>query len=229
MNELEKLEKIIGYKFKNKSILEKSLCHISYANFVGKPAESNERLEFLGDTVLNMIVSDILFKKHPDVDEGKLTRLRASLVNSKATSRYAKRIGLDKFILFAPQENEINVNPDIYSDFFEALIGAIYLDGGIESCIRFIKRIVDFTEATDTLDYKTKLQEFVQKEYGILPKYEVKNTKGPEHNKTFYVVVKVKGRIKGHGEGKSKKEAEQNAAKQALELIKVKKDKSNKN
>ncbi|RLD17434.1 MAG: ribonuclease III [Caldiserica bacterium] len=219
MDEIEVLENRIGYKFKDKKILEQALQHSSYLALKGEKSYPGERLEFLGDAVLNFVVSSEIVEKFPDADEGKLTRLRASLVNSKNLSKCASRIKLKDFVKFAPQIKEEVKSPELLADFFESLIGAVYVDGGISAAEEVIKNLIDFSKATDAVDFKTQLQELVQKKYGVLPEYEVVSEKGPEHKKIFEVVVKIKGRMRGRGEGRSKKIAEQKAAEEAIKKL----------
>ncbi|RLD16670.1 MAG: ribonuclease III [Caldiserica bacterium] len=219
MDEIEILEKRIGYRFKDKNLLRQALEHSSYLSLKGEKSYHGERLEFLGDAVLNFVVSSEIVKRFPDADEGKLTRLRASLVNSNYLSKCASKIKLEDFIKFAPQLRE-EKSPELIADFFESLIGAIYVDGGISAVKEVIKNLIDFDKATDAVDFKTQLQEVVQRKYSILPEYEVVSEKGPEHRKIFEVVVKIKGKVRGRGEGRSKKMAEQKAAEEAIRKMK---------
>jgi len=223
MSEWSDLEKKIGYKFKEKRLFKQALSHSSYASTSGEGLLSNERMEFLGDAVLGLIVSQKLFHSHPGASEGQLTRLRASLVNAQNLAQIAQYLDLASLIRFQG-EKERKENSHILSNCLEALLGAIYLDGGIRKLGKVIDLIVDFKKATDRQDFKTRLQEWTQKKHSALPVYSVEKEEGPEHEKQFEVSVKIVGKIKGRGTGKNKKEAEQNAAQNALIHILEKKE-----
>ncbi|TZE83632.1 ribonuclease III [Calorimonas adulescens] len=218
------LEKDIGYKFKNKSLLKLALTHSSYAN-EQKEDGSNERLEFLGDSVLSLVVSEYIYRQLPEIDEGSLSKLRALIVCEPALAKKARNIKLSSYLRLSHGEELSGggKRASILADAFEALIGAIYLDGGIESVGSFIKRFVldDFDEVyrgINGFDYKSRLQEYVQKNNYTIS-YIVINESGPDHDKTFDVQVTINEKIMGRGVGKTKKEAEQNSAKEALEKL----------
>lgn len=222
-----KFESIINYKFREKDLLIEALTHSSYANEKkSKKNKYNERLEFLGDAVLGIIISDYLFINYPELPEGELTKTRAKIVCEPTLSNCARTIDLGDFLLLGKGEEATGgrTRTSILADAFEALIGAIYIDGGIEESKRFILHfmgeiIEDAICGKIFIDYKTKLQEILQSENNIKITYEVINEKGPDHNKTFYTHVKKNNEIIGHGIGKSKKESEQNAAKMALKDV----------
>ncbi len=220
------LEKNINYVFKNKKYLRTALTHSSYANERKNKLECNERLEFLGDSVLGFIVSDYIFKNCSKMPEGDLTKVRASLVCEKSLSTFARQINLGEFIVLSNGErnNGGAFRPSILCDAFEAVIAAIYMDAGIEAARKFVLRfIIPCLDNPSSLksagDYKTQLQEIVQKNPGEQLSYELVSEKGPDHDKHFQVVVKINNNIIGKGGGKSKKEAEQQAAREALGLM----------
>jgi len=224
MNELQikELQKKINYNFKNPKILRKSLTHSSYANENLKDnAASNERLEFLGDSLLGMTVALLIYDVKPELSEGQMTKLRAALVCEKSLVTIANELNLGKYLLLGRGEENGGgrCRPSILSDAFEALIAAIYLDGGQEPVTHliseyFIPRIND--PPSGSADYKTKLQEMIQKKSGQVLLYELTGEHGPDHEKLFTVSVSLNGEIIGAGTGKSKKTAEQEAAKTAF-------------
>ncbi len=223
---MEDLQNKIGYHFKNKNLLTEALTHSSYANeHKAKHIKYNERLEFLGDAVLSIVVSDYIFKNCPELPEGELTKLRASLVCEKSLFEFAKKINLGQYLILSKGEkNNGGANrPSIVSDAFEALIAAIYIDGGIEPASKHILNFVipAIKNATNKKirDYKTTLQEIIQKNPGEQLEYVLIKESGPDHNKHFVVEVHLNSNVIGKGGGKSKKEAEQQAAREALELM----------
>lgn len=219
---LEELEKKIGYTFQDKSKLKLAMTHSSYANekTVGKQ-ENNERLEFLGDAVLELVSSQFLFKKYPKKPEGDLTRLRASIVCEPTLALCAQEISLGSFLFLGKGEDLTGgrERPSVTSDAFEALIGAIYLDGGFAAAENFIEQFVlqDIEKKQLFFDSKTNLQQIVQRD---CPEeeltYRIVKETGPDHNKTFQVEVYIGEQMFGVGSGHSKKNAEQEAAYQAL-------------
>ena len=225
MEDIEKFEEILNYKFKDKSLLVQALSHSSYANEKKKSRVSNERLEFLGDSVLSIVVSQYLFEHLTHIAEGELTKLRASLVCEKSLYLFAKQIHLGDFILLGKGEE----NPggrqrtSILAAAFEAVIAAIFLDGGLESAskhiLRFIPEDIQRLKKPAFSDFKTILQEIVQKNPEEKAEYVLAGEEGPDHDKRFVVEVHLNSNVIGEGTGKSKKEAEQMAAKQALELM----------
>lgn len=225
MQNIEKFEKIIGYTFKNKELIYHALSHSSYANERKKPDGSNERLEFLGDSVLSIVVSSYLYEHLVHVAEGELTKLRASLVCEKSLYVFAKQINLGEFLLLGKGEENTGgrERSSILADAFEAVIAAIYLDGGFEPVTRHILRFmpddIQHQKKPAFNDFKTILQEIVQKNPEEKVEYLLVGEEGPDHNKRFVVDVCLNSNIIGKGTGKSKKEAEQLAAKEALELM----------
>ncbi len=218
------LEEKIHYEFKNKKLLTEALSHSSYAN-EGKKKRSNERLEFLGDSVLSIIVAKHLFTHYTHLPEGELTKLRASLVCEKSLHSFALQIELNRFLRLGKGEELTGgrERPSIIADAFEALLAAIYLDGGMVQArkfmLRFIPEHLSPKQAKGLSDYKTTLQEIIQQNREEKVEYVLIGESGPDHNKTFEVEVHLNSNIIGHGAGKSKKQAEQLAAKEALELM----------
>lgn len=225
MNNMESFEKIIGYTFGNKQLLTQAMTHSSYANERKLPGGSNERLEFLGDSVLSIVVSEYLYKHLTSVSEGELTKLRASLVCEKSLHVFAKQIDLGDYLLLGKGEENTGgrERPSILADAFEAVIAAIYLDGGMESArkhiLRFIPDDLENGAKKAFSDFKTVLQEVVQKNPEEKVEYVLIGEEGPDHNKRFVVEVMLNSQVIGKGKGRSKKEAEQLAAKEALELM----------
>jgi len=222
---LEELEKKIGYTFKNIDYLKTGLTHSSYANEFKRNIKCNERQEFLGDAVLSIVVSDYIYKNCPSLPEGDLTKLRASLVCEKALAGFARSINLGDYLLLSRGERHCNGQdrPSILADAFESVIAAIYLDGGMEEARKFVlKFVVDDIKSTKPKkfkDYKTSLQEIIQKNPEEHLEYVLAGESGPDHNKHFVVEVHLNSNVIGKGGGKSKKEAEQQAAREALELM----------
>ena len=219
--QLEKFEKIIGYEFRNKRLLERALTHSSYCNEIKRlKNQSNERLEFLGDAVLEVTVSDYLFEKYPDKTEGELTKLRASIVCEPTLALCTREIDLGKYLYLGKGENLTGGRgrKSILSDALEAVIGAIYLDGGFEPAKAFIHRFIltDIEHKKLFYDSKTILQELLQKDSGFEPEYEITGESGPDHDKHFTAVVKCDGTVIGDGEGHTKKAAQQAAAYNAI-------------
>lgn len=224
MERIEKFEKVIGYTFKDKKLIYQALSHSSYANEKKNPSGSNERLEFLGDSVLSIVVSDYLYKSL-NVAEGELTRVRASLVCEKSLHVFAKQINLGDYLFLGRGEENTGgrERPSILADAFEAVIAAIYLDGGIkpasEHILHFMPEDVQHPQKLAFSDFKTVLQEIVQKNPEEKVEYVLIGEEGPDHNKRFVVEVRLNSQVIGKGRGKSKKEAEQFAAKEALGLM----------
>ena len=221
------LEKTIGYRFRDRSLLINALKHRSFVYAQqGEGIESNERLEYLGDAVLDLLVADFLFKKFASKREGDLTQMKSLVVSRTVLSRKAHSIDLGRFVLLSREERSAGGDgqPSILSDTFEALIGAIYLDGGLDAGRRFIDRIVlndfyDLVERQDYVNFKSKLLELTQSKGCGHPKYLVNAEEGPDHDKTFSVEVSMTGESLGNGQGRSKKEAQQMAAKDALQRL----------
>ncbi|MCD6413944.1 MAG: ribonuclease III [Elusimicrobia bacterium] len=215
---LEKsLEKLLGFKPRNISLFRKAFTHKTLAIQRGRTGDSNELLEFLGDSVLNFYITRRLFEFFPSSTEGALTRKRSYLVNTRRLAKVSSQIGLGKFLKVGDSfEGEVSDQPSILADTLEALIGAMFLDGGWEKVSRFIESHFEIEQATDKMDSKSKLQEITQKKTGTLPKYRVVSEKGVPHRKSFLVEVFVNGRVCGRGSGSNKKSAEEEAAKAAL-------------
>lgn len=218
------LEKVIGYSFKKQSYLQIALTHSSFANESKQVSANNERQEFLGDAVLSVIVADYIFR-HRKVPEGELTKIRASLVCETALAAFARQIELGKYLSLGRGEehNGGRTRSSILADAFEALIAAIYLDGGMEAArnfvLPFISDTVEHAAGTDLHDYKTQLQEVIQKNPEERITYVLVDERGPDHDKWFSVQVLLNSNVIGSGEGRSKKIAEQQAAKEALLLM----------
>ena len=218
------LEERIGYQFKNKKYLRRALTHSSYSNESKEKPESNERMEFLGDAVLSLVVSNYIFHRF-HLDEGDLTKIRASMVCEKSLFRFAQEVGLGEELLLGRGEEQMGgrTRPSIVSDAFEALIAAIFLDGGLEPAgkfvLRFVREELDTGERSAFVDYKTMLQELVQKNPEEKVSYVLVGETGPDHAKHFTVEVRLNSNVIGRGESRSKKGAEQLAAKEALELM----------
>ena len=222
--DLSELEEKIGYKFKNREHLRHAMTHSSYSG--GKNYECNERLEFLGDAVLQLAVSKYLFTNMKSVPEGGLTKLRASIVCENSLYSFAKRIDLGKYILLGKGEEQSGGRDrkSILSDAFEAMIAAVYLDGGDKESTKMIMSFMPSIEALKSGkvklgDYKTILQEIIQQNPEEHISYEVEEFDGAKNQKTFKASVLLNGQAIGHGSGLSKKEAEQAAAKEAVKLM----------
>ena len=221
---MHELEERIHYQFKNQQLLHEALSHSSYAN-EGKKKRSNERLEFLGDSVLSIIVAQHLFTHYTHLPEGELTKLRASLVCEKSLHAFALQFGLNEFLLLGKGEEVTGgrERPSIIADAFEALLAAIYLDGGMKQAEKFVLHFIpehlSIKQAKGLSDYKTTLQEVIQQNREEKVEYVLVGESGPDHDKTFSVEVHLNSNIIGKGSGKSKKQAEQLAAKEALELM----------
>lgn len=223
---MESLEKKISYIFKDRALLGNALTHSSYTNeSFGRGSESNERLEFLGDSVLGLVVAKTLFERFPDMPEGRMTRLRAQLVCEESLYRVAQDLALGSYIRLGRGEEQTGGRnrTSILADAVEAVIAALYLDGGIEVARKFIMdRIVSVLNEGDSLagvDSKTRLQELIQKKSGQVIAYELVSETGPDHDKHFVTQVRLNGVPAGTGEGRTKKESEQAAAYHALEEL----------
>lgn len=214
------LETIIGYKFKHPELLETALTHTSYANETRPPVKHNERLEFLGDSVLQIVSADYLFHAYADRPEGDLTRIRSSLVSEGALFQFAQEINLGDYLRLGRGEEHCGgrTRPSVVSDAFEALIAALYLDGGMEVAKNFILPFITEGKTAEE-DYKTQLQEVVQQDPSAVLRYEVTGETGPDHAKKFTVCVWRNGEKLAEAPGRSKKAAEQHAAKLALEKL----------
>lgn len=224
---MKDLQSKIKYLFKNQDILKTALTHSSYSNEVKENLKNNERLEFLGDSVISLIISKHLFEIFPQESEGDLTKVRAFFVCDNSLSNFAKQIDLGKYLKIGKGEEHAGGRnrPSILEDAFEALVGAIYLDGGFDVAknfmLSFLPKEIDIKKIESLTDYKTKLQEIVQKQDTTLKvEYVLEKEIGPDHNKKFEINLKINNKTIGRGVGKSKKRAEQDAAKNALEFLK---------
>ena len=227
MVDLDACQKILDYQYKNIHLLDLALTHRSYLNENKNINESNERLEFLGDAVLELVTSNFLFLKFPDMPEGKLTNLRSKIVQTKTLAAISLKMNINKFLKLSHGEAEAggNQNISLLADLMEAVIGSIYLDGGFEKAQQFItKHILNnyqkIISELEVEDWKSKLQEWVQANNGSAPTYEVVNEEGPDHQRVFTVDVSFFNKVQATGKGKSKQKAQQNASKNALSNIK---------
>lgn len=227
---LKRLQERLGYSFGDRRIFLLSLTHRSYGHeFLQDelaPYKDNERLEFLGDSILNLVISDILLEVFPKEDEGRLSKMRASVVNEKTLAEVAKAISLDQCIRLGKGELLTNGNqkPSILSSTFEALIAAVYLDGGFNAVYPVVRHLFTpiFSGEKDVItfcDHKTQLQELVQARWKVTPTYHLVKSEGPDHAKTFEVEVRMNGKSIAVASGFSKKEAEQNAASHAIQTV----------
>ncbi len=221
------VESYLQYEFSNRELLHEALRHSSYVNELAQEnLQDNERLEFLGDAVLNLIVGHILMRRYPDVKEGELSRMRANLVNESQLAEMARSFGLGNYVQLGKGEIQTQGREknSILADTYEALVAALYMDGGFDAAFTFIE--TKFLPLMDKLhsiasnyDYKSQLQEMVQVGQGAMPDYKIIREEGPDHDKTFWVELKVLD-IETLGSGKNKKAAEQEAARKALEILK---------
>ena len=225
---LEEVQGRLGYQFRRPALLFEALTHTSYHNESGQIGEAdNERLEFLGDVVLNLVTSEYLLSAFPNADEGELSKLRARLVSEETLAGVARRLRLGEALRLGKGEmlTQGSDKPSILADALEAVLAGIYLDGGLEAAAGCIK--VNFAEelgacdraARSPMDFKTDLQEACQRKFETLPHYRITGESGPDHDKLFEVEVLICENRYGQGRGKSKKEAEQMAAKEALEQL----------
>ena len=224
---MKTLEEKLGYTFQDPKLLENALTHSSCANESRGKLQSNERLEFLGDSILGMVVADHLYRNHPDLPEGEPTRIRAALVCEESLVEVAQALGLGQYLRLGKGEEAGGgrQRPSIQADAVEAVLAAVYLDGGIGSARKIIQKYILSREVaglTKPHDYKTALQELVQRESGQVLRYRLTGEEGPDHNKRFFVAVDLNGTCVGAGNGRSKKEAEQMAAKAAIDILEKK-------
>lgn len=222
---MKKLEAKLGYSFRDETLLRHALTHSSYANeHKSEGLTSNERLEFLGDSVLGMVVADHLYRTHPDMPEGELTRTRAALVCEGSLYEIAKELELGDYLRLGRGEDAGGGRrrPSILADAVESVLAAVYLDGGIASARKIIQKLVlnrEVERAVDR-DYKTALQELVQRKPGSAITYRLVRESGPDHCRLFEMEVSIGDVPAGQGEGRTKKEAEQQAAKAAIAALK---------
>lgn len=223
---LEDVQELIGYRFRDPELLVLGLTHRSFVRASGQSLPSNERLEFLGDSVLGLAVAYQLYLDFPRLREGDLTKTKAMLVNEITLAQIGKQIGLNKYIRLSAEEERTGGRdrPSIISDAFESVIGAVYLDAGFDTAHDLIMRLIylhkdDILSDTNQRNFKGDLLELTQSRGKGMPKYEVLSETGPDHAKVFHIVVSVNGEVAGEGKGLSKKEAEQHAASQALNRL----------
>ena len=222
---IKNLQKKICYFFKNERLLKTALTHSSYTNEVKSACKNNERLEFLGDAVISLVLVHHLFKTFPNEPEGELTKIRAYFACDDSLSQFAQSINLGDYLIMGKGEIHAGgrTRHSILEDAFEALAGAIYLDGGFIAAknfiIRFLPQKINLKEIENSADYKTKLQEIVQQSSDKKIEYVLCKESGPDHDKVFEIELKLNSKVVGRGQGKSKKRAEQNAAKNALEAL----------
>jgi len=221
MKHLKALEKALNYKFRQNDLITEALTHKSY-----KKPYNNERLEFLGDAVLDLIVGEYLFKKFPKEDEGVLSKIRASLVNEKGFTKLALAINLGDSLLIssAEENNDGRIKPSLLSNAFEAIIGAIYLESGLETVAKITIDLIESNYQVIDLnslskDFKTTLQELTQADFGETPTYKLVRAFGPDHKKEFEIAVVLQNKTISSAIGKSKKEAQQRAAEIALKKL----------
>ncbi len=218
-SKISDFETILGFKFNNTELLKQSLTHRSYDHI-----HSNERMEFLGDAILSFIISKKLYDKYNDKTEGEMTQMRSSLVSRETLYEVGKQMHLDLYLIVG---EGTQITPSIISCTYEAVIGAIYLDNGIEKVEEFIENTLLTYRSLDNIDindYKSSLQQYTTQEYHSYPQYTVEKEEGPDHQKIYTISVKVNGKTMGIGVGKSKKEAEQKAAEEAMKKINPKKE-----
>lgn len=222
-SDINELQEKLGYKFNDEGLLLRALSHSSYVNENHSVGGSNERLEFLGDSVLGFITAENFFKNYKNFPEGELTKLRAAMVCEKSLAGFAREIELGKYLMLGKGEMITGgrERPSIQADAFEAVIAAIYLDGGMDAARKFVLKYIDeaIKRHQSVKDYKTILQEVVQRNPGEIVEYVLVGETGPDHDKRFEVEVHLNSNVIGRGIGKSKKRAEQEAAREALELM----------
>ena len=223
INALIPLQGLLCYQFKDLELLNKSLTHKSYSNEVLLSLKNNERLEFLGDSVLDLIVADYMFLTYQDLPEGSLSKIRAAVVNENSLAGLAKNLELGSYILLGKGESFSGgrQKTSILANAYEALVGALFCDSDFRTTAdvflpQLVEKIDEYRGACIATDFKSDLQEYTQNRFSCVPLYEVVGEIGPGHDKRFDVNVKICSQIRGSGKGRSKKEAEQNAAKEAL-------------
>jgi ribonuclease III len=223
--QLEELERALHYRFHRLERLNHALTHKSYVHEQRESTQHNERLEFLGDVVLGLVISDYCYVRFADLTEGELSKLRASLVNEVNLARIAQRLQLGAYLLVGRGEELTGgrTKPSLLADTFEAIVAAIYLDSSLAEVYQVVLRC--FQEDLDTVrhegykDYKSELQEYTQDKFGCVPTYVIVRERGPDHEKVFEVELAIRGQLRGVGTGKSKKEAEQEAARKVLQAL----------
>ncbi len=225
---LGSLEATIGHRFRDRAVLTASLMHRSYYsnNESSSVSRSNERMEFLGDSVLSLVVNDYLYHRYPDKSEGELTKMKSVVVSKQVLAHLAKKINLGAFVLVSDNAQRAGVSTmdSVLSDTLEAVFGAVFIDGGFEAARRCILTVLpdnlnEVVYKEESINYKSLLQEYIQALHKVPPRYRVHSATGPDHDKEFIVEVVVKGSILGQGAGKTKKYAEQEAAREAYRRL----------
>ncbi len=227
MENLNEIQKNIGLDFQNPELLEIALTHRSYLNeHQGAKLQNNERQEYLGDAVLELIISDYIFRKYPDKAEGELTSIRSAVVRTESLAEESRKLGIGEHLQMSKGEKDSGGKDKDYllANAYEAVLGAIYLDSGMESCIQFVTRtlvpkIDNIVENNLFIDPKTQAQEIIQSRYKTTPTYEIVKEEGPDHDKKFTVALLINRKEKAQGQGTSKQKAEESAALAAIEII----------
>lgn len=227
MEKFNDIQKNIGITFKNPQLLEIALTHRSYLNeHQGAKIENNERLEYLGDAVLELIISDYIFRKYPGKAEGELTSIRSAVVRTESLAEESRKLGIGEHLRMSKGEEDSGGKDKDYllANAYEAVLGAIYLDSGMESCVQFVTRtlipkIDNIVENNLFIDPKTQAQEIIQSKYKTTPTYEIVKEEGPDHDKKFTVALLINKKEKAQGQGTSKQKAEESAALAAIEII----------
>ncbi|MFQ5728999.1 MAG: ribonuclease III [Waddliaceae bacterium] len=233
LNRAREIESKIGYVFKDRSNLTLPFVHRSFVNENRDVKTHNERLEFLGDSILGLLIAEYLYRYLPSTPEGELSHLRSRLVEASSCMAYVQKLGVDQYMLLGKGEkrNDGRGRDSIRADLFEAIIGAIYLDGGIEAARRFIfqnfSKEIESILKTPLQNWKAELQDYCQKKYHQTPFYKVVSESGPDHSKTFSITVIINNQERGYGAGLSKKEAQQAAAQDALSKLQLKEEPNN--
>jgi ribonuclease-3 len=226
--QLALLESTLDYRFRDRALLTASLMHRSYyaGSETNGVARSNERMEFLGDSVLSLVVNDYLYHRYPDKSEGELTKMKSVVVSKQVLAHLAKKINLGAFVLVSDNAQRAGVSTmdSVLSDTLEAVFGAVFIDGGFEAARRSVLKVLpdnlnDVVYKEESINYKSLLQEYIQALHKVPPRYRVQSTTGPDHDKQFLVEVVVKGNTLGQGAGKTKKIAEQEAAREAYRRL----------
>ncbi|MBA3927218.1 ribonuclease III [Listeria rustica] len=222
----EELQESVGFTFTDTNLLKTAFTHSSYVNEHRKEKiQDNERLEFLGDAVLEVTVSHYLFTKFPSMAEGQMTKMRAAIVCEPSLVDFAEMVNFSRYVRLGRGEERAGgrTRPALLADVFESFIGALFLDQGLDKVVRFLERVVfpkiDAGYFEQTVDYKTQLQEIVQKDRDVVITYTILDEKGPAHSKAFEAIVAINQEKRGAGTGKTKKQAEQNAAKSAIQAL----------
>jgi len=225
---LDALQGALGYRFRDPEMLTASLMHRSYyaGSDTNGEVRSNERMEFLGDSVLSLVVNDYLYHLYPDKSEGELTKMKSVVVSKQVLAHLAKKIDLGHFVLVSDNAQRAGVSEmdSVLSDTLEAVFGAVFIDGGFEAARRCVLKVLpdnlnEVVYKEESINYKSLLQEYIQALHKVPPRYRVQSTTGPDHDKEFVVEVVVKGNILGQGAGKTKKIAEQEAAREAYRRL----------